>query len=108
MVEAGAELTLKAGGSFVKVDGGGVHLVGAAINLNSGGSPGSGSGYSGKMAELPLRVKGRETPQTALLAPHSATMTSVLPTLATLDLPVTELCQKRADGSCPKANCECA
>ncbi|ELJ8549554.1 hypothetical protein RUK25_003420, partial [Vibrio cholerae] len=45
MVEAGTELTLKAGGSFVKVDAGGVHLVGPAINLNAGGSAGSGSAY---------------------------------------------------------------
>ncbi|RJX68712.1 type VI secretion system tip protein VgrG [Vibrio sinensis] len=53
VIEAGAELTLKVGGSFVKVDAAGVHLVGAAINLNSGGAPGSGSGFAGLMASLP-------------------------------------------------------
>lgn len=53
VIEAGSEITLKAAGSFVKVDPAGVHLVGAGVNLNSGGSAGSGSGYSGKLAELP-------------------------------------------------------
>ncbi|MFM2587260.1 type VI secretion system Vgr family protein [Vibrio sp. TBV020] len=53
VIEAGSEITLKAAGSFLKVDPAGVHLVGAKVNLNSGGSAGSGSGYSGKLAELP-------------------------------------------------------
>ncbi|MFM2487015.1 type VI secretion protein VgrG, partial [Celerinatantimonas yamalensis] len=47
----------KAGGSFVKVDASGVSLVGPAINLNSGGSAGSGSGYAGKIARLPGEVE---------------------------------------------------
>ncbi|HAS3163478.1 TPA: type VI secretion system tip protein VgrG [Vibrio cholerae] len=108
VLEAGNELTIKAGGSFIKVDAGGVHVVGSAINLNSGGSAGCGSGYGGKMAELPFGLEALAVPNEILLAPSSPTMTSLLPALATLDLPVTELCQKRADGSCPKANCECA
>ncbi len=53
VVEAGAELTLKAGGSFVKVDAGGVHIVGPAINLNAGGSAGSGSTYGGLLTAAP-------------------------------------------------------
>lgn len=53
VIEAGSEITLKAAGSFLKVDPAGVHLVGAGVNLNSGGSAGSGSGYSGQVAELP-------------------------------------------------------
>ena len=44
VLEAGSELTLKAGGSFIKIDGGGVTLSGAVVNINSGGSPGSGTG----------------------------------------------------------------
>nr|AKN36820.1 VgrG-3 protein [Vibrio sp. FF_307] len=57
VIEAGAELTLKAGGSFVKVDASGVSLVGPGINLNSGGSAGSGSGFAGKMAEQPKSIQ---------------------------------------------------
>lgn len=53
VIEAGSEITLNAAGSFLKVDPAGVHLVGAGVNLNSGGSAGSGSGYSGQVAELP-------------------------------------------------------
>ncbi|ADT89211.1 type VI secretion system Vgr family protein [Vibrio furnissii] len=107
VLDAGSELTIKAAGSFIKVDAGGVHVVGSAINLNSGGSAGSGSGYGGQVAELPSGVEAQAVPEEMLRAPMSATMSSLLPAVATLDLPVIELCQKRADGSCPKANCEC-
>ena len=108
VIEAGSELTVKAGGSFVKVDASGVSSVGPAINLNSGGSPGSGSGFSGQIATLPLGLEAVTAPEEALYAPISPTMTSLLPALATLDLSIAELCQKKTDGSCPKANCECA
>ncbi|MBY8048718.1 type VI secretion system tip protein VgrG, partial [Vibrio fluvialis] len=62
VVEAGAEVTLKAGGSFVKVDAGGVHLSGSAINLNAGGSAGSGSSYGGKSALLAKDLVSLESP----------------------------------------------
>jgi type VI secretion system secreted protein VgrG len=39
-------MTIKVGGSFIKIDAAGVHIVGSAINLNTGGSAGSGSGLS--------------------------------------------------------------
>ncbi|PCR97566.1 type VI secretion system tip protein VgrG, partial [Pseudomonas fluorescens] len=35
---------LVGGGSFIKIDGGGVTMSGPAININSGGGPGSGTG----------------------------------------------------------------
>ncbi|PSU87346.1 type VI secretion system tip protein VgrG, partial [Photobacterium kishitanii] len=57
VIEAGAELTLKAGGSFVKIDASGVSISGVAINLNSGGSAGSGSGYAGVSPLLPGSVE---------------------------------------------------
>ena len=60
VIEAGAELTLKAGGSFVKVDASGVSLVGLGINVSSGGSVGSGSGFAGKRAEQPKSIKAIE------------------------------------------------
>ncbi|MPY23664.1 type VI secretion system Vgr family protein [Shewanella sp. YLB-07] len=62
VIEAGAELTLKAGGSFLKIDPAGVHLVGAAINLNSGGGANAGSGYSGQLAALPGNVEAAVLP----------------------------------------------
>ncbi|PMV89606.1 MULTISPECIES: type VI secretion system tip protein VgrG [unclassified Pseudomonas] len=44
VVEGGMELTAKAGGSFVKVDAGGVTISGAEVKVNTGGSPGVGTG----------------------------------------------------------------
>jgi type VI secretion system secreted protein VgrG len=57
VLEAGAEITLKVGGSFMKIDPSGVTLVGPTIKMNSGGSPGSGSGWAGKMPGLPGGVE---------------------------------------------------
>ncbi|WP_270826099.1 type VI secretion system tip protein VgrG [Aeromonas sp. Y318-1] len=57
VLEAGAELTLKVGSSFVKVDPSGVTLVGPSIKMNSGGSPGAGSGWAGQMPSLPGAVE---------------------------------------------------
>lgn len=37
----GREITLKAGGSFIKIDSGGVTIVGGEVKINSGGGPGS-------------------------------------------------------------------
>jgi type VI secretion system secreted protein VgrG len=44
VLEAGSELTFKAAGSFIKLDGGGITMVGPVIKFNSGGAPGSGPG----------------------------------------------------------------
>ena len=46
VLEAGSEITLKAGGSFIKLDPGGVTIVGPQVKINSGGSPGVGSGQA--------------------------------------------------------------
>ncbi|MGB4074349.1 type VI secretion system tip protein TssI/VgrG [Pseudomonas sp.] len=46
VIDAGMELTASGGGSFLKLDPGGVTLSGATIKLNSGGGPGKGSGIS--------------------------------------------------------------
>ncbi|OOE88250.1 MULTISPECIES: type VI secretion system Vgr family protein [unclassified Salinivibrio] len=56
VLDAGTEVTVTAGGSVMKVDAAGVHLIGPAINLNAGGSPGSGSGYQGQPAKSPRSV----------------------------------------------------
>lgn len=44
VIEGGMELTAKAGGSFVKVDAGGVTISGAEVKVNTGGAPGVGAG----------------------------------------------------------------
>ena len=54
VLEAGSELTFKAAGSFIKLDAGGITLVGPIIKFNSGGAPGCGSGAA---PVLPGKVK---------------------------------------------------
>ena len=43
VLEADAELTLKAGGSYITFSNSGVHADGGMVRLNSGGSPGMGT-----------------------------------------------------------------
>jgi type VI secretion system secreted protein VgrG len=58
VLEAGSELTFKAAGSFIKLDAGGITMVGPLIKMNSGGSPGKGSGAA---PILPGEVKAADT-----------------------------------------------
>ncbi len=44
VLEAGTELTVKAGGSWIKIDPSGIRMGGGSVRLGGGGSPGSGSG----------------------------------------------------------------
>ncbi|WP_409339107.1 bacteriophage T4 gp5 trimerisation domain-containing protein, partial [Pseudomonas cichorii] len=53
VLEGGMEFTAKAGGSFIKIDAGGVTISGAQVKTNSGGSPGAGSGIQILAALLP-------------------------------------------------------
>ncbi|MEF1207373.1 type VI secretion system Vgr family protein, partial [Photobacterium damselae] len=81
VIEAGAELTLKAGGSFIKIDGSGVSIVGSKINLNSGGSAGSGSGYAGSAPLLPGGVEPAKTiteVQSSSIAPTKEAQNALL------------------------------
>uniref|UniRef100_UPI003AA7FC62 type VI secretion system Vgr family protein n=1 Tax=Vibrio rumoiensis TaxID=76258 RepID=UPI003AA7FC62 len=77
VIESGAEITAVAGGSFVKVDPAGVHLSGAGINLNSGGSAGAGSGFSGLVARLPQTIKNNT--KVAEIQPPEAVAEEVTP-----------------------------
>ncbi|RTZ16709.1 type VI secretion system tip protein VgrG [Vibrio aquaticus] len=105
--DAGSALTIKAGGSFIKVDAGGVHLVGAAINLNSGGSAGSGSGYGGVKAKLPMGIEELEAPEEALFINPVAVLAQQHNIDVKSDVAVTTICQKKSDGTCPLKECPC-
>jgi len=53
IIEAGMQLSLKAAGSFVDIGPAGVSISGTLVNINSGGSAGSGAGCSPDAAQLP-------------------------------------------------------
>ncbi len=53
VLEASTNITLKVGGSFVTVGPEGVSISGPMVNINSGGSAGSGSGCSPDAPKVP-------------------------------------------------------
>jgi type VI secretion system secreted protein VgrG len=53
VIEAGMQLSIKAGSSFVDLGPAGVSISGAMVNINSGGSAGSGGGCSPDAAKPP-------------------------------------------------------
>lgn len=53
VIEAGIDITLKGAGGFVKVDPMGVTISGTLVNINSGGSAGSGSASSAQKPDEP-------------------------------------------------------
>lgn len=58
ILEAGSQITLKAGGSFITIGPSGVAINGSRVQINSGGSPGSGSGASPDDPRLPRAARG--------------------------------------------------
>jgi type VI secretion system secreted protein VgrG len=69
VIDAGMELTASGGGSFLKLDPGGVTLSGATIKMNSGGAPGVGTGIGIVLPTIPGAAdadKAGERPQLAL------------------------------------------
>ncbi|CAM3183516.1 hypothetical protein PSFL111601_10125 [Pseudomonas floridensis] len=70
VLEAGLGLTFKVGGSFIKIDPGGVTVSGPRIMMNTGGNPGIGSGAS---PLVPGLVKETDTEKPGqLLVPAQA------------------------------------
>ncbi|WP_299004859.1 pesticin C-terminus-like muramidase [uncultured Shewanella sp.] len=74
VLDAGSEITLSAGGSFLKVDPAGVHLVGAKVNLNSGGGAGSGSACKVKKPEAAVCLDEAILPEEGELIKQAASM----------------------------------
>lgn len=52
VIESQSKITLKVGGNFVCIHGGGVDIMGTVVNINSGGSAGNGVGAP--MGEVPI------------------------------------------------------
>ena len=57
VLDAGLELTIAGGGSFIRLDASGVTLSGPGIKINSGGAPGRGSAVQGSQPDLPRTVE---------------------------------------------------
>ncbi|WP_162623132.1 type VI secretion system tip protein TssI/VgrG, partial [Billgrantia lactosivorans] len=85
VIEAGAEITLKAGGSFVKLDPSGVTIVGTQVKVNSGGSPGSGSGQAAQAPALPREATG-ESHEAVAPIQRRAQLTSLLKAPASCEI----------------------
>ncbi|ASA55624.1 hypothetical protein BSQ33_07885 [Vibrio gazogenes] len=115
VLDAGNEITVKVGGSFIKVDAGGVHVVSGAINLNSGGSAGSGSGYGGQPATMPNILKALTPPEEAQapsfaasevqaspqLIPYSPNLIQQVEADMLTGTPITPVCKVPVGGPCP-------
>ncbi|KJG03895.1 type VI secretion protein VgrG, partial [Photobacterium angustum] len=103
VIEAGAEITLKAGGSFIKIDASGVSISGAAVNINAGGSAGSGSGFGGLSPLLPGAVEAApQLEQVPLLFSEALLMASQA------NVPLLPLCGLQTDGQCQRGEqCLC-
>ncbi|MCY1502227.1 hypothetical protein D3C76_820090 [compost metagenome] len=73
------EITLRAGGSFIKLDAGGVTLIGPMVKVNAGGSPGNGSGIGIKAPLQPGMADadkaGKEMEEALINAPLELTIT---------------------------------
>jgi type VI secretion system secreted protein VgrG len=89
VLEAGSELTFKAAGSFVKLDASGITMVGPLIRMNSGGSPGKGSGAT---PVLPGPVKPADADKAGELLMQA--QKQALQQAARTALPVCEICQQ--------------
>ncbi|WP_069863908.1 type VI secretion system tip protein TssI/VgrG [Pseudomonas citronellolis] len=80
-IDAGQGLTLKAGGSFVKLDPSGVTLSGADVKLNSGGSPGVGTAAA-PLLPGPLQQADQDKPGALLIAAQRQALLRKLPVCA--------------------------
>ncbi|EWH00056.1 type IV secretion protein Rhs [Halomonas sp. BC04] len=103
VIEAGAEITLKAGGSFVKLDPSGVTIVGPSVKINSGGSPGSGSGQAAQGPALPREAVAEEHEDVTMGPVFGKRLDQAMAE----DIPMIERCQLQRDGSCPLSDCPC-
>jgi len=102
VIDAGMELTASGGGSFLKLDPGGVTFSGATINLNSGGAAGEGAG---------LRILAPLIPWAADKAKAGSPTIPALPNVfirrSLQGLPLVAICGKQANGVCSREDCPC-
>lgn len=111
LFEAGTEILIKAGGSTITINPGGVKVNGAAINLNGGGGGGSAAAAAPVAPEPPLEAdldqagyvtEGKEAEEPWIPAP-------TLKRMALMDQPAIGLCMKQGGSiaTCPRSDCPC-
>lgn len=76
------DITVKGPGGFIRIDGGGVTIVGTLVLINAGGGPGSGSGVSAASPLLPREApEGQPVPvivsETVAAQPGSRSRTKI-------------------------------
>jgi type VI secretion system secreted protein VgrG len=87
VIEAGTQLSLKVGGNYVDIGPSGVSINGTMVNINSGGSPASGSGSSPTAPATPQAPKQPNNPTDA--ADDQAGTSDTAPQAPTPPQPVT-------------------
>ena len=96
VVEGAMELTAKAGGSFVKVDAGGVTISGAEVKVNTGGAPGVGT-PAAPLLPGPMKVADADKAGKVLIPlPKRLNESGITP-----------LCGKQSNGACSRKDCTC-
>jgi type VI secretion system secreted protein VgrG len=69
VIEAGATLTLKVGGSFINLNPAGVFVQGPMVMINSGGAAGSGQGAKPEAPKDPKEADDSKPGQEAQVPP---------------------------------------
>ncbi|WP_299204961.1 type VI secretion system tip protein VgrG [uncultured Amphritea sp.] len=112
-ITAGTEIVLKAGSGMVKLDPSGVTITGASIKLNSGGGGGSAAKASPTPPTPPVEAQSDDPGQISEPLPQQVAWQST-PAFThqvaqdrVTDQPITQMCQKQPDGSCPLSDCPC-
>ncbi len=90
VLESGQELTIRSSGGFIKIDGSGITIQGKVVNINTGGSPGTGFPIQANVAKNAMLATdvnnpggsesaGQEPPPAPNLSPMPATQPVALP-----------------------------
>ncbi|UZE95427.1 type VI secretion system Vgr family protein [Alkalimarinus alittae] len=124
VLDAGVELTIQAGGAFIKLSPAGVQIQGATINLNGGGSAGPASAASPKAPSPAIQVvregAGKQTeinPEKAPfergeLAFKEGAQSTInkrvhLKALVANEQLLADECMRDENGQCAKQTCTC-
>ncbi|BBB25269.1 type VI secretion system Vgr family protein [Amphritea japonica] len=113
LITAGTEIVLKAGSGMVKLDPSGVTITGASIKLNSGGGGGSATKASPTPPTQPVEAQSDNPGQISDPLPQQVAWQST-PAFThqvaqdrLTNQPMTQMCQKQPNGSCPLNDCPC-